>query len=173
MKKLLLFLFFLAAQITFAQAVLVDADTITKPAPWRNKISVIGNKMYFHDKISVKEVLSKNNTYSASIVGLGNVDNTSDLNKPISTDTRTALNLKYDTSNISNYPNVNITDSTIFTHNLNSQKLDVSFYEDGKKEINIIDWQPLTNSTIIIYLPIRDKPTKYKFTGDIYITKRY
>ncbi len=36
-------------------------------------------------------------------VGLSNVDNTSDLNKPISTATQTALNLKYNTSNPSGY----------------------------------------------------------------------
>lgn len=36
--------------------------------------------------------------YTAAMVGLGNVDNTSDLNKPISTATQTALNGKADTS---------------------------------------------------------------------------
>jgi len=36
-------------------------------------------------------------------VGLSNVDNTSDVNKPISTATQTALNLKYDASNPSGY----------------------------------------------------------------------
>ena len=39
---------------------------------------------------------------NASSVGLGNVDNTSDANKPISTLTQTALNLKEDASNKSN-----------------------------------------------------------------------
>ena len=38
-----------------------------------------------------------------SAVGLGNVDNTSDANKPISTATQTALNLKYDASNPSGF----------------------------------------------------------------------
>jgi hypothetical protein len=37
------------------------------------------------------------------MVGLGNVENTTDLNKPISTATQTALNLKYDASNPSGY----------------------------------------------------------------------
>ncbi len=37
-------------------------------------------------------------TLDKSTVGLGNVDNTSDANKPISTGTQTALNLKYDKS---------------------------------------------------------------------------
>jgi len=36
-------------------------------------------------------------------VGLGNVDNTSDANKPVSTATQTALNLKYDASNPNGY----------------------------------------------------------------------
>lgn len=38
-----------------------------------------------------------------SQVGLSNVDNTSDLNKPISTATQVALNAKYDASNPNNY----------------------------------------------------------------------
>ena len=40
---------------------------------------------------------------NSTTVGLGNVDNTSDLNKPISTAQQSALNLKYDASNPSNY----------------------------------------------------------------------
>lgn len=46
-------------------------------------------------------IASTSNPHSvtATQVGLGNVDNTSDLNKPISTATQTALDLKYDDSN--------------------------------------------------------------------------
>lgn len=46
-----------------------------------------------------------NNPHSvtAAQVGLGNVDNTSDLNKPISTATQNALDLKYDLSNPNGY----------------------------------------------------------------------
>jgi hypothetical protein len=42
-------------------------------------------------------------TLNKSDVGLGNVDNTSDLSKPISTATQAALNLKYDASNPAGY----------------------------------------------------------------------
>lgn len=42
-------------------------------------------------------------TLDKSAVGLGNVDNTSDLLKPISTATQLALNAKYDASNPNNY----------------------------------------------------------------------
>jgi hypothetical protein len=47
------------------------------------------------------DALPADNPHSvtASQVGLGNVDNTSDLNKPISTATQAALDLKYDDSN--------------------------------------------------------------------------
>ena len=50
-------------------------------------------------------------------VGLGNVDNTSDLNKPISTATQTALNGKVDNSRVLTDvpPNAKFTD-TIYTH---------------------------------------------------------
>jgi hypothetical protein len=44
-------------------------------------------------------------TLDKSSVGLSNVDNTSDVNKPISSATQTALNGKYDASNPSNYVN--------------------------------------------------------------------
>jgi len=44
--------------------------------------------------------LTANVTVSKSDVGLGNADNTSDANKPVSTATQTALNLKADTSSL-------------------------------------------------------------------------
>ena len=50
-------------------------------------------------------VSSKSNPHAVtkSQVGLGNVDNTSDLNKPVSTATQTALNLKADKSELTGY----------------------------------------------------------------------
>jgi hypothetical protein len=47
--------------------------------------------------------LWKNHTLVKGDVGLGNVDNTSDANKPVSTATQTALNLKYDATNPAGY----------------------------------------------------------------------
>lgn len=44
-------------------------------------------------------------TLNSAAVGLGNVDNTNDTNKPVSTATQTALNAKYDASNPSSYVN--------------------------------------------------------------------
>jgi stage V sporulation protein SpoVS/hydrogenase maturation factor len=56
------------------------------------------------EKIDNTDAVSSVNGYTGTVVlakgdvGLGNVDNTSDLNKPISTATQTALNLKADSS---------------------------------------------------------------------------
>jgi hypothetical protein len=52
---------------------------------------------------------------TASMVGLGNVDNTSDANKPVSTATQTALDLKADKSSTSTIIIRNITPSTPLT----------------------------------------------------------
>lgn len=59
-------------------------------------------------------------------LGLNNVDNTSDLNKPISTGTQTALNLKENTANKSD--NVNLGTSTILFPTQNAVKT----YVDSK-----------------------------------------
>lgn len=71
------------------------------------------NKLYrwnsiTYIEISPSEVVSVNTKTGVVVlakadVGLGNVDNTSDLNKPISTATQTALNAKYDASNPAGY----------------------------------------------------------------------
>lgn len=74
---------------------------------------------------------------------------------------------------VTKFNNVTITDSSSFTHSLGTQRISVAFFEAGYKEITILDWYPDTTNTIKVYLPYRDKPTKYKFVGDVFITKRY
>ena len=74
---------------------------------------------------------------------------------------------------VTRFNNVTITDSSSFTHALGTQRIDVAFFEAGLKEITVIDWYPDSSNTIKVYLPYRDKTTKYKFTGDVFITKRY
>ena len=63
----------------------------------------------------VQSVASKTGivTLVKADVGLSSVDNTSDLNKPISTATQTALNLKYDSSNPSSYQTAVQVSSTV------------------------------------------------------------
>jgi hypothetical protein len=70
------------------------------------------------------------------------------------------------------FTNVTITDSTTFTHNLSTNRIAVFFFEQGTKEVNFIDWVASSSSAITVYLPNRDRPSKYKFTGDVYIVKR-
>ncbi len=60
--------------------------------------------------------LSSNVTVSKSDVGLGNVDNTSDLNKPISTATQTALNEKANISNTYTKSEVDALVSAVFRY---------------------------------------------------------
>uniref|UniRef100_UPI003751A03C hypothetical protein n=1 Tax=Emticicia sp. TaxID=1930953 RepID=UPI003751A03C len=74
---------------------------------------------------------------------------------------------------LNKFNNVTILDSASFTHSLSSTKLAVMFFENQTKEVGFIDWYPDTSNTIKVYLPHRDKPTKYKFVGDVYIIKRY
>ena len=64
-----------------------------------------GKTAYEHSQ----DVTSNPHNVTKSQVGLGNVDNTSDLNKPISTDTQTALNLKQDNAKLisANYTSLN------------------------------------------------------------------
>lgn len=62
-------------------------------------------------------VTAQSGDYTKAQVGLSNVDNTSDANKPVSTATQTALNLKYDASN----PNAYETPSQLNTRDTNNR----------------------------------------------------
>ena len=64
------------------------------------KLKIVGKIAYDHSQV----------THDKTLVGLGNVDNTSDLNKPISTATQLALNTKAD---INDMPT-----KTSFTHDI-------------------------------------------------------
>jgi hypothetical protein len=70
---------------------------------------------------------STNNPHSVTKdqVGLGNVDNTSDLDKPISSDVQDALDLKYDASNPSNFVDATGAASAAPVQSVNTQTGDV------------------------------------------------
>lgn len=65
----------------------------------------------------------------------------------------------------------NLSDSSTVTHNLNTTKIAVEFFINEKQN-NQISWYADSVNTIKVYLPIRDKPTQKKFTGDVFIAKR-
>lgn len=95
-------------------------------------------------------------------VGLGNVDNTSDANKPISTATQNALNSKFNASDgnalkqtIENMPNLVVTKGRLSHKN---DRISLSLIQqDLKDQANtdsiLLTFNPATNSTAGIILP--------------------
>lgn len=95
-------------------------------------------------------------------VGLGNVDNTSDANKPISTATQNALNSKFNASDgnalkqtIENMPNLVVTEGRL-SHKNNRISLSL-IQQDPKDQANtdsiLLTFNPATDSTAGIILP--------------------
>lgn len=95
-------------------------------------------------------------------VGLGNVDNTSDANKPISTATQNALNSKFNASDgnalkqtIENMPNLVVTEGKL-SHKNNGISLSL-IQQDLKDQANtdsiLLKFNPATDSTAGIILP--------------------
>lgn len=95
-------------------------------------------------------------------VGLGNVDNTSDANKPISTATQDALNSKFNASDgnalkqtIESMPNLVVTEGTL-SHKNNGISLSL-IQQDLKDQANtdsiLLKFNPATDSTAGIILP--------------------
>ena len=95
-------------------------------------------------------------------VGLGNVDNTSDANKPISNATRTALNGKFSATDgnalkqtIEDMPNLVVTEGSV-SHKNNNISLSLR-QQDLKDPVNtdsiILTFNPATDSTAGIILP--------------------
>lgn len=95
-------------------------------------------------------------------VGLGNVDNTSDANKPISNATQTALNGKFSATDgnalkqtIENMPNLIVTEGSV-SHKNNNISLSLR-QQDLKDPVNtdsiLLRFNPATDSTAGIILP--------------------
>lgn len=220
MCKLLILISIISfSNLCFGQAVTVQNNELKYRIPSgqvrtaANKDSLIALKNLFYTFINNSSsalpdsngVVSPSNPiggFSGGItkemIGLGNVNNTSDLSKPISTATQYALNLKQnvlisgtniktieggtilgpgniDLKNI--YPKkqnigvVNITEGYILNHSLNSTKLNVSFFDPTGFQIENIGFQILNSNQIKVFLPIIDKGI-YSFSGDIYLTIR-
>lgn len=67
-----------------------------------NELAYTSDAITTHSGLTLDDGTNPHGTTKAD-VGLGNVDNTSDADKPVSTATQTALNLKYDASNPAGY----------------------------------------------------------------------
>lgn len=109
-------------------------------------------------------ISNKSNPHSVTKVqvGLGNVDNTSDANKPISTATQNALNSKFNASDgnalkqtIENMPNLVVTEGSV-SHKNNNISLSLR-QQDLKDPVNtgsiLLKFNPATDSTAGIILP--------------------
>lgn len=109
-------------------------------------------------------------------VGLGNVDNTSDANKPISNATQTALNGKFSATDgnalkqtIEDMPNLVVTDGSV-SHKNNNISLSLR-QQDLKDPVNtdsiLLTFNPATDSTAGIILPSdKSKIDKIITNGD-------
>lgn len=109
--------------------------------------------------------LSANRTWTIdkASVGLGNVDNTSDANKPISTATQTALNLKEDKAN-KGVPNGYASlagDGKVPSTQLPS-------YVDDVIEVANYAALPTIGETGVIYITL-DNNNVYRWSGSVYV----
>lgn len=95
-------------------------------------------------------------------VGLGNVDNTSDANKPISTATQNALNSKFNASDgnalkqtIENMPNLVVTEGRLSHKNdgISLSLIQQDLKDQSNTDSNLLKFNPATDSTAGIILP--------------------
>lgn len=112
MKKLILSLFIFCS--AFASAQISIPQVTGLPAALNSKVDKVTGKSLIADTLVAKiqpHVTNTANPHSTTKaqVGLGNVDNTSDINKPISSATQTALNGKQPTGTYSTDIHSNIT----------------------------------------------------------------
>lgn len=105
----------LGTELVFTSALISESTEPTGEVKWMVESLGVWSASYKHelalrfkkanksDLVSHVNNLTNPHSVTKDQVGLGNVDNTSDLDKPISDATQDALDLKYDASNPSNY----------------------------------------------------------------------
>lgn len=94
---------------------------------------------------------------TASNIGLGNVDNTADMDKPVSTATQTALDAKANASALDNYYTKTQVDTTVET-------LEGQISAIPKFAVSVVDALPATGAAATIYL-VKTSETE---TGNLY-----
>lgn len=87
---------------TYNDALNTVQITLTEAGLNHNNLMNVGTNSHFTIDSHIGSLTNPHSVTKLQ-VGLGNCDNTSDLNKPISTATQTALNSKYDASNPNSY----------------------------------------------------------------------
>lgn len=111
-------------------------------------INLIGTKADASSFASHIQNTSNPHSVTKTQIGLGNVDNTSDLDKPISTATQTALDGKVDDVKVNGYTVVSDGEAIINIKTINAQSLvgtgniDI---EGGSSSWNTLDGKPFTS----------------------------
>lgn len=64
-----------------------------------------------------------------------------------------------------------LTDGGLVSHNLNTMRLEVLWYDNDKRPVRNIEWQPVSNSQIQAWLPVPDGGATV-FTGEVFFVQR-
>lgn len=148
---------------TISQAGLMSSSDKTKLDGLKDQSGIISDINAVQTNLET-HINNKSNPHKVTKdqVGLGNVDNTSDANKPISTATQNALNSKFNASDgnalkqtIENMPNLVVTEGTLSHKN---DRISLSLrQQDLKNQVNtdsiLLTFHPATDNTAGIILP--------------------
>lgn len=162
---------------TISQAGLMSSSDKTKLDGLKDQASITSDIDAVQTNLET-HINNKSNPHEVTKdqVGLGNVDNTSDANKPISTATQTALNGKFSATDgnalkqtIENMPNLVVTEGRL-SHKNNGISLSL-IQQDLKDQVNtdsiLLKFNPATDSTAGIILPSdKSKIDKIITNGD-------
>lgn len=148
---------------TISQAGLMSSSDKTKLDGLKDQASITSDIDAVQTNLET-HINNKSNPHEVTKdqVGLGNVDNTSDANKPISNATQTALNGKFSATDgnalkqtIEDMPNLVVTEGSV-SHKNNNISLSLR-QQDLKDPVNtdsiILTFNPATDSTAGIILP--------------------
>jgi hypothetical protein len=150
------------ANTAFVTSAITAAATPDASATVKGKLQLTGDLAGTADAPRVPGLVNKENTITAgttsqyfrgdktwqtldkTVVGLSNADNTSDANKPVSTATQTALNIKEDSANKS-------TDTTLgFSDVLFPTQKAVKTYVDAQITSGVVDATNTTKGKIVL-----------------------
>lgn len=162
---------------TTSQAGLMSSSDKTKLDGLRDQAGITSDIVAVQTNLKT-HINNKSNPHEVNKaqVGLDNVDNTSDANKPISTATQNALNSKFNASDgnalkqtIENMPNLVVTEGRL-SHKNNQISLSL-IQQDLKDQANtdsiLLKFNPATDSTAGIILPSdKSKIDKIITNGD-------
>lgn len=115
-----------ANDYTWAQIDKTTSDIADITNRSHTDLTDIGTNTHATIDTHIANITTNPHSVDQSDVGLGNVDNTSDLNKPISTATQTALDLKADANNV-----LELDNTTLFTPDADYEPATKKYVDDN------------------------------------------